>query len=1026
MSSSSPPCWWLSCWFIGALVTITNSIILLPTSPTPLPPPRLVSGAYGPTYSFFPSRNEMQRPLSYDSPVASIPGDTFRRQSQQINSENKPISANSPLTTHYESLLHTLMEQNLTNNGNFPPGLISTMYLNSQPYFGVDSPTASFLIPQALMDQYSAYYFANQSMAGATKVGNAKLANKNGLGRRIGELMSNSAEKASKAIKSISKFNLFNEIKPSRLFGSASSPAAAVASPVSQIEQLNPNNPMAFSMPAPSTGMSPWYPFPASPLQVSQAATLSSWQAPATPTPSNVFFQQPVFVRTPEMSNAPSGATSLSTPVGAISSLVNPSSLTSGSDFFRNPKVVSNEGVASSLLNAVASSNPILPISGSTTVYHHHYPSGSGSTNANVKSNSGSNSGDLFASPQTQFGLRVNAPKDFNDFDSSIEEGDNMNDGDNSSNGGNGRDEIKMSQQGGNGGRGDRDNERNNANRDADMGGSNERDNGNGDNGNNGGANDNWSNWNSNDDSFTDSNNPLDNADLYNHQTSFSYGGSSSQRYRPLTNTNRDHSHHHRQPVFFPKTNSELHFPQPESSAASVGRPRPLSSLPDVEDTDSWYNTFFGSSVPAMNRIRFQSNQLSNPHFATLNSAPSLHLNPAASTPVPLSLSPDKFLPFSMYQDIPLPSRPQAYLPYASRPYYGLYPTTYHSASQLYRPASTSASSTMMTSDSTMRPVAMPNPYVQPNYYMRYRPYFPPAPLAYSSGYAPPQAVYGYRMVPNPAMMSAATQMYQMRVPFFNAHTSSLGNHGHHHHSSHYPTIAPSIPPPIFRYRFAPEMGNTRRMINITKRADIASSSGQFSSEDEKKDTKQILQNLLTKFVDQTKFIPPPPLPQPEAVKNERSTVESSPVIDQTNMATMYNAYQVLQDRFNQPPPEDTTQTSSSKNEKTYSDKLTDYYYIGKEDASSTTTTSQPNIVTIENTNTENVQATARNQIVARSIKALENNKQQDKPIEWREIQAEPAIVPNVETTTYKPLERKNVDIFKSKSSWIPLIRSTK
>lgn len=1050
MSTAPPPRWWLSCcWLLlSMLLSFATSITLLPTSPSPLQPPRLVPGQYGPNYSFLTSRNGIQRPLSYDhvGAAAPMPGDAFRRHSQPMNDDNKQMSANSPIT--YENLLNTLVEQNQTNGGNFPPGLISTMYLNSQPYFGVDSPTASFLIPQALMDQYSAYYFANQSMAGAAKTGNVKMNNKNGLGRRIGELMTNSAEKASKAFKSFSKFNLFNEIKPSRLFGASSSPAAAVVSSPAQVEQLSTTNQMPFPVPVP--GMSPWY--PAAPLQMPQPAALSNWQqAPVTPTPSNVFYQQPVFVRAPEMSNAASGATSLS---GAITSLVNPSSLAGGSDFYRNAKVVGNEGLASSLLNAVASSSSMLPIGGSTTVYH-HYPSGSGS-NGNAKANTGNGGGDLFAAPQTQYGLRVNPPKDFNDFDSSMEEGDNMNDGDNLGNGGSGRDELKMNQQGGGGGGGggDRDNERNNANRDVDMGGNNEGNNGNGDNGNNGGGNDNWNNWNNNDEPYSDSNNPLDNAELYNHQSSFAYGGNSGQRYRPLSNNNRDnthhHHHHHRQPVFFPKGNSEVRFPHSESSAAAVGRPRPLSSLPDIEDAESWYNTFFGSTIPAMNRIR--NIQLSNsPPFATLNSAPSLQLNPAASTPLPLSISPEKFLPFSVYQDIPLPSRPQTFLPFAPRPYYGLYPSAYPSAAQLYRPAATPTPQTMMASDSTMRPVAMSNPYMQPNYYMRYRPYYAPA-LAYSGGYATPQtntyaSPYGYhRMAASPyPMLSAASQMYPIRMPFFNTAASNLGNHGHHHHhhhhSGHYATMAPSIPPPIFRYRFAPEMTNTRRMINITKRADIASSSN-GNGEESKKDAKQILQNLLTKFVDQTKFIQPPALPQPEAMKNERSTVDPAPVIDQTNMATMYNAYQVLQDRFNQPAPEDIVHTPltlshnekpSSSSSSSPSDKLTDYYYIGKDGATSTTTTtttSLPNIdkAMIENTTTESIPATitTRNQIVARSIKPRDSYNPQGKPIEWREIQAEPGVVATHAETTSKPSARKTVDMFASKSSWTPLVRHTK
>lgn len=165
----------------------------------------------------------------------------------------------------------------------------------------------------------------------------------NGLGRRIGELVSNSAEKATRAFKSFPK--LLNDIKPSKLLG-LSPPEPDFTTPRHNIS----------SIPPPSN----WY---------SPQNTWSSFAPP--PISSNVFFQQPVFVRTNEMS---------------------------GSNLQPSASIQSSNQIIGSPVAPVIKSSEFTSNINPQFVEIGRHP--------NVYPN------DMFASAQTSFGTRVKPPRD--------------------------------------------------------------------------------------------------------------------------------------------------------------------------------------------------------------------------------------------------------------------------------------------------------------------------------------------------------------------------------------------------------------------------------------------------------------------------------------------------------------------------------------------------------------------------------------------------------------------------------------
>lgn len=341
--------------------------------------------------------------------------------------------------------------------------------------------------------------------------------------------------------------------------------------------------------------------------------------------------------------------------------------------------------------------------------------------------------------------------------------------------------------------------------------------------------------------------------------------------------------------------------PLSDTNAGQPTRSRPLNDSPD--DPDNWYNTFFGPNAPQMNKIR------NYPHaYAPLSvnmPSPSM-LGASASTSTPLSMSPNKFMSSlmggSFYQDIPLPTRQVPFMSYAPRPVaYGMMP---YSAMYNYRP-----SATMMAADSSIRPVTMSS-FMAPNnrFMMPTRPYTP-HPYAYPSvPYVQPSTPYSMNqlspaMVPQyrypmnsyPPMMSAASTMY----PRMTYAPMPLGMG-----SSMYPMMVQ--PPPMMRYRYAPDLTSTRRMINITKRADVLEPEAKQNT---------TTTSTTQRTVQQTLDVP--------NVNNSRKHGPG----DKLNMASLYNAYSLFPDKHHQP---------SSEQGKS------DFYYISKSEETSATALAKP------------------------------------------------------------------------------------
>lgn len=838
-------------------------------------------------------------------------------------------------------------------------------FLNAQQYYPSDSSSAYTLSPAAL-EQYTAA-FLSQTGNGSTGTTVGKQAiinqnnkmtggNKQGLGRRIGELVSNSAERASRAFKSFSHFKLFNDIKPSRLLGlvsdqqqqqsadgkplNASQLVASASSPVSSAWYFPPSSQVAAGIPVPN----PW----------SSAYSAGVGSGSASPS----FYQQPVFVRTQEV-NSGQTAAAASAPMtshmnGFLSAQKGADYLASMSEFY--PQKLSSLESSGAAPFAPNPSN--MALGGSTTVYHHYGPSSAANGNGQSQPSS-----DLFAAPQTQFGVRMKPPKDF-DFDASNE--------DEMSNGSSEQDDAKMADSGsGNGGgpNGGRNNLDNGGGSDGSSSNGdrfNERpSNGGGSEGQNGGGgNRPWLNGPSSSsfDEYSDSNSAVE-PDLYNaYNPNVPNNG---QRFRPF---NTGHS-------AIRPPNAFHSVPNLRPYLSAIRRPSsPLAhSAAEFDDTDSWYNTFFGTNVKPMTRLRGVpfANSAPMAAYGSGQHAHHHHQHPSttrllnsASTVTPTSLSPDNYFGNAAA------SMHSAHHHHSHSPHNAYFQATYnrpvwpgYNPAALYSPGASNAmlspyfrpqTQFMAGAATQLRPVTMPyNPYFMAPRFHQGRPamYSHAYPAA---AYAQPTAtpmMMAARYASAYPMMSSASTLYPVRVPFTPmmsmANPFAMG-------SSLMATIAQ---PPVMRYRIgtdltprpaasSPAVSTIRRTLNITKRGQLAPTNGL-----DLVDTASSMLSKVGKAIANT-------LPSVKASlslgagaaspKNDEPEI-IVPNEHEANLATLYNAYQVLQRRMestDSPASSKSEDVSSSSQQQQQAPPPYYHYYIGGKDIQSTTSSTTTSTTT--------------------------------------------------------------------------------
>ena len=818
----------------------------------------------------------------YSNQINTGSGGSIRSNSIPTQTQSQPQSQLANIENILtEQNFSTLLDNELLQNSPF----YSNYYLS--PYYGMDtSPTSGFMFPP--FDQYSYAYGYNQSMDN----GKHKI-NKNGLGRRIGELMSTSAEKATKAFKSFSQLKLFNDIKPSRLLGLANGPHS------DQLNLLKFNSTNHANLPVSSLY------FPSTPIN-----TWSSF-APPPNTASNLFYQQPVFVRTDD--NPPHPQPSAVSPS-------KPEFIASLGEYFNQKLPLDNNNYhPGNGAPAVGSASTMVPVVQSSTTVYHHFANNNNIQNAN-------NQQDLYAAPQTNFGFRVKAPKEYNEFDNSNEDelsGE--------------QDDTKMANEG--------------ANNNNDDGRINNNDNGH--------SNDNHANhaWPNNFEDYPESSNEIGH-DMYPQPP--------YRQTRPFT------------------------FPQrrPQFRHRPMNR-RPMA-MSEPEDSENWYQTFFGANVKPMKNIRsftFNGPSISYPAPPPPHQSHHTIMSQAASTQTPNSMTPEIMPPFFRPHDHPMHGSNM--IPYMAAPRptwaYNMFghPTA-SSSFYNFRPGA------MMQAATSLRPVAVPY-YPQSSYY-RYRqspmfnyasPTLPSPTASLSAPMMSPHLSYRFSPVPTPfsPIMPAASSMYPVRIPYMPMHSIPYGIHT----SPIYPAMRPA---PIVRYRYGPEMTPlSKRSMQITKRAEVAP---EWSSRE----------------------TPPKSVPVKKDTSRTKTTHKSS---DLENLATMYNAYQVLQKRM-----ENTDQTSQRENT---NQNHSYYYYIGMDNSteSAAVTTSQPD--------PDSLSVNNRTSMMLRSLKARHVDKKDHEEMEASIKKIAVSHIPKTTTTTteasFSSFTKMKPKLFSgvNNSGWRPLVK---
>lgn len=279
-----------------------------------------------------------------DSAVVTSNPPSMMMNNKQKRSQNPSITTmNTTITTPSSSLIsstitppmldNSLSSQSINQHGqNFAPHDNLLMDNNSNfmdnggdyalpfysNYYLPPSAATGSLYPVDLGNLLSSPNYQSNPMMinmknGMTNINNNNNKNKTiGLGRRIGELVSTSAEKATRAFKSFPK--LLNDIKPSKLLGLSSSPGDS-------IDFSTPKHNIS-SIPLPSS----WY-LPQN--------TWSSFAPP--PLSSSLFLQQPVFIRTQDMGGS-------SSPMQTTNQILSPSASTLKSDYHSNRMASSPSG----------------------------------------------------------------------------------------------------------------------------------------------------------------------------------------------------------------------------------------------------------------------------------------------------------------------------------------------------------------------------------------------------------------------------------------------------------------------------------------------------------------------------------------------------------------------------------------------------------------------------------------------------------------------------------------------------------
>lgn len=940
----------LSLYFLVALFGQPTSAQMVTTSPSS----HLYNGLQYPYSHLYQQQQRTAAPAYQPSSMANLLQhyEQVRRSQedmQQISPSvqqlaNSLMAAGSNSAPTFESPESANYTSSLDGSNDFysNPSLYGNMFSQYYPH-SVDPATSaaagSYAISPAALEQYASFLQANQSALFGKGKGNKPT----GLGRRIGELVSTSAERASRAFKSFSQI-------PSRLLGLVSD---------GQMQGTALADGKTVNASALSASPSSVY-FPPNPW--------SAYMAPPLSSPSNVFYQQPVYMRTQEMAN-PNGGLPASS-VGGLNSLVNPSSIASASmtpmqgntkstaDFmsdFYSPSKMSydNPSMYNPAVNAQANSpypsgsaSTAHPLGTSTTTVYHHF-SGQNSGNGN-----GASPGDLFAAPQTQFGVRMKPPKDF-DFEGSNE--DEMSSGE--------QDDAKMADQGNGGQSGGRHPMDNNNDGHVNGGGGggdgrfNERPHG------GGSPNGNlpWSSGPSSNsfDEFNEQGTGTPEPDLFNAYNS----NSNAQRFRPF---NTGFAGHNR-PNAFRSVPSRPY-------TGGIRRPSPLSSPEFGDDSDSWYNTFFGNNVKPMTRLRNLPFANSPMNFA--QSASSL-LNTAASTPTPTHAE-AYMSPYGM--------RPQAphtpnyfHFPSAPRPTwpYGMYANpSANSYMNHFRP-----NPMMHTAPTSMRPVTVPF-YPAANYFM---PRYPAAyPATNPMMAANPYAMARYPTMNAYPMMGAASSLYPVRVPYSPMLSMPYGM------GMSPSTLMPSIVhPPMMRYGFGGIGGFTptaanRRTMNITKRAEIG---GTTDLVDQASNVFNKVSQAIANTIPAVKTRISRPKTSVEEANNNNAV---APNREEQNLATLYNAYQVLQRRMESVEQNEETSTSKPPTAQPYYQ-----YFIGKDTTTTTTTPSTPTAspATSGEASSETLESSARtiplnftSMAMARSIKTRHITEQ---PSEHEKRQAE-------------------------------------
>ena len=857
-------------------------------------------------------------------------------------------------------------------------------FLNAQQYYPSD-PSAAYTLSPAALEQYTAAFLqagngsalgGKHSSVGVVGSQNNKATqmtgvNKQGLGRRIGELVSNSAERASRAFKSFSQFKLFNDIKPSRLLGLVSDQQQQQQSGDGK---MLVNSSTASMVASASSPPSAWY-FPPSGQVAAGIPVANPWSSAAygssqaAPPASPSFYQQPVYVRTQDVG----GGGQVAAAAAALAAQKGADYLASMSEFYPQ-KLSALDGTGAAPF-APSPPNANIALSGSTTVYHHYGPSSlnGGGGRGGGGGNEGGNSqhSDLFAAPQTTFGVRMKPPKDF-EFDSNEDE---------LSNSSSEQDDAKMADNGGGGSNGGRNNMDNGGNDGSSSGDRfNERPSNGGGSGNGGGNSGPWSSGSSSFDEFSESNSGVE-PDLYNaYNPNVPNNG---QRFRPF---NTGHSGF--RPVIAPNA-FQASMPNLRPYMAGIRRPTPMAA--DFDDSDSWYSTFFGNNIKPMTRLRGVPFANNAPMAAAAAAAfanaqhhqsaahhhqphPSL-LNSAASTQTPTSLSPDNYFGSAAgahhhaHHHSPHANYFQAAF---NRPVWPGYSTALYpgAASPYFRP------NPLLTGAATqMRPVTMP-----------YSPYFM-APR-YHHHQAPRPAMYGHAAYPtaSPMMMAAAryptamspysmmpsaSTLYPVRVPFSpmmpmaNPFAAMAA-------SSLIPTIAQ---PPIMRYRIgtdltpspvssssssssSPAVSTIRRTLNITKRGNLAGGSSTGNGLDLVDTASSVLSKVGKAIANKLPSVKLSSLSMSgAAAKNEDGAEIIVPNEHEASLATLYNAYQVLQRRMEttehtqapstSSPSENASSRSSQQQQQQQQQSAQPpppyyHYYIGDKDTyqSTSTTTS--------------------------------------------------------------------------------------